>query len=148
MKSDQEEWRLPATEYLHTVEALTQEIQAGMTAVGANAINLLVASIARQQELCTGLCQLSAERKLHQEHEGSSPFTIDGGLRSPQDYALAERIRTATSSLRSLNDRYAALLKHSGESIRLFAGLCQSYQSLQEPSLAESAIPGRWSCKS
>ena len=147
MKSDHEEWRLPALEYLNCIEALQQEMEAGIHAVGANAISLLVASVARQQELCTGLCLLTAERKLHSEH-GGSPRTIKIGLRSSEDYALAERIQVATSSLRSLNDRYAALLKHSGESIRLFAGLCQSYQGLQEPSSADSATRTGWSCKS
>ena len=108
--------------YLEHLDALSAELRLAMQAVGANALTRFEESVSRQQDLCTRMGSLAqVPSGLHGRRDPGETTELS------QDSALTERIRQASESLQELNRRYAALLKHSGDSLRLFAGLCQSY---------------------
>jgi hypothetical protein len=46
-----------------------------------------------------------------------------------------------------LNKRYSALLKHSGDTMRLFAGLFQSYSGPRPQAAAGRLQVNTWSCE-
>jgi hypothetical protein len=150
MNSDVVDFPKPlALEYLQHIEALTAEIKAGMEAIGSNALSTFEESVSKQQGLCMSLSQLTGQVSLKQETgQGTKQ---DGALPRPAsapDRALTNRIRIAAELLLDLNQQYAALLKHSGESVRLFAGLCRSYTGhFQSPAEMGANRPG-WSCRS
>jgi hypothetical protein len=129
-----------ALEYLQDIEALTAEIKAGMEAVGADALSSFEESISKQQELCTSLSRLTGQLSAEQG--------IDPRPAGSYDQALAARIRVAVELLLALNEQYAALLRHSGESVRLFAGLCQSYTGPFQPIDTGAAHRPGWSFRS
>jgi hypothetical protein len=64
------------------------------------------------------------------------------------DYALAARIRVAVELLLDLNQHYAALLRHAQESVRLLAGLRQSYTGSFLPFDTAAAQRPGWSFQS
>ena len=135
-----------ATKYLQHVEALTEEIRAGMDAMGNNALPLFQQSVSRQQEICTSLSRLNGQMRLEKAMIASDGLVPEAAGES--DQALAARILMASASLRELNKRYTALLKHSEESVRLFAGLCRSYTEHFERSAALSTSRPGWSSES
>jgi hypothetical protein len=142
-----------ALEYLQHIEALTAEIKAGMDAIGSNALSSFERSVSKQQDICTSLSQLTCQMsRLSLERETGQGIRQAGALlprpASAPDRALTNRIRIAAELLLDLNRQYAALLKHSGESVRLFAGLCRSYTGhFQSPAEIGANRPG-WSCQS
>ncbi len=123
--------RSSALKYLEQLQELTDEINAGLYAVGANELSAFQSSVVKQQEICASLCRLT---DLDQMGRRESSLIAE-----PSDSDLDARILIAAESLQALNERYAALLKHSGESVRLFAGLCQSYRGLSSPPTALAA---------
>ena len=126
-----------ALEYLEHLEALRLELETATAAVGVNALATFEESVARQQGLCASLERLAG--RMVAPHE-------PGVMQPCQNGDLARRICSAAESLRTLNLHYAALLKHSGESVRLFAGLCRSYSGQFHPGLPAAGFRGEWSC--
>ena len=150
MNSDVVDFPKPlALEYLQHIEALAAEIKAGMEAIGSNALSTFEQSVSKQKGLCISLSQLAGQLSLRQE--AGQGTRRDAALTRPasaSDCALTERILVAAELLMKLNQQYAALLKHSGDSVRLFAGLCRSYTGhFQSPGEMCANRPG-WSCQS
>ena len=114
-----------AQEYLEQLETLAAEIQVGIDAIEAYALPRFQESVSKQQAICTELVVLA--RHL----QADAPKAEEPGALSRtlvhEDTFLASRIRFAAESVHMLNLEYAALLRHSGETMRLFAGLCRSY---------------------
>ncbi len=146
MTSEQVDFpRQLAFQYLEQIELLADAVKTGMSAVGANALPAFEKSVARQQEICAGLCRLAGQLNLEQPAAAK-----DGGSLRPlsaADRSLARRIQLAGASLLQLNAEYAALLRHSGESVRLFAGLCRSYTAHFQPPVVAGQPRTAWSCK-
>jgi flagellar biosynthesis/type III secretory pathway chaperone len=133
-----------ALQYLQDIEALTTEIKAGMDAVGADALSAFKESVSKQQELCTRLSRLAGQLRAEQRPENVQlPRSA-----SLSDYALAARIRVAVELLLDLNQHYAALLRHAQESVRLLAGLRQSYTGSFLPFDTAAAQRPGWSFQS
>jgi hypothetical protein len=136
--------RNPAFEYLRQIEALTAEIEAAMEAVGVNAMAAFAQSVSTQEELCAGLRRLAG-------HMGTeSAQTDEGGARFRQTdstgLSLARRIQLASQSLQAVSVTYAALLKHCGDSTRLFIGLCGTYTEHHQGSSAAGTERPKWFC--
>ena len=129
-----------ALTYLARIGELDAEVQLAMEAIGANALATLEQSVSRQQVLCAELQRLAGE--MPRQAAGSA-----GGAQPPIDASLAHRIELAGESLAALNQRYAALLEHSSQSVRLFAGLCRGYAEHFEPGAQLRAAEPAWSCQ-
>lgn len=121
-----------AQAYLHLIEALAGELEVATGAIVAGLLPTLEESIARQQSECAKLIawtEIMAARR----SQDATP--------APLDAELADRILTASNILLKLNRRYSALLKHSGETLRLLAGLSPSYHGQIDSSKLHT-----WSC--
>jgi hypothetical protein len=142
MNPDPVKLALPsALAFLKQTESLTAEVKAAMEAVGSNALIQLEASVARQQEICASLCRLSGQM-------GTEKAKMAGVHAAPfADVSLTHRIRIASASLLALNSQYALLLKHSGDSVRLLAGLCHSYTQHRMGLEPSGGSARAWSCE-
>ncbi len=115
-----------ATDYLTSLESLARELETATEAIIAGALPSLEESVARQQAECSRLIvwtELMAARRAHNIVPAEAA-----------DAALLDRILTASSILLKLNRRYSALLKHSGDTLRLLSGLSRSYHGQMEAS--------------
>ena len=123
-----------AQAYLDSLEALASELETATDAIVAGALPTLEESVARQQTECTKLIawsELMAARKAHQDSQST---LIDA--------EFAERIVAASSILLKLNRRYSALLKHSGDTLRLLTRLRRGYRGHNQPANIHT-----WSCE-
>ena len=123
-----------ASEYLEKLHMLIYELQVSMDAIANRALPALEESISRQLFLCSRLSQGSFTSTAHLSYLGASC--------SSADLELAQRISSATGDLISLNKCYSRLLQHSGDTVRLFQNLCDSYAGQEH-----SSAPIRWSCE-
>ena len=129
-----------AQEYLETLESLARELDRAMQAIAARELPSLEDSVSRQRATCIRLAELpkrSTARRL------KSPETTA----APPDAELKSRIQTAAESLLVLNKSYSALLKHSGETVRLFAGLFRGYAGHTHPGASPAPKLHTWSCE-
>ncbi len=94
---------------LAQIDALAGEIGTAIRAIGGNALPALEQSIERQGELAAGLGLALARLRVAGLDSGGTPLPPE----------LSSRLREGARSLARLNDEYAALLKHSGHSLRL-----------------------------
>jgi hypothetical protein len=132
-----------AQDYLESLDSLARELDRAMEAIATRSLATFEDSVSRQQAVCA---QLSSEsgRSVQRRMEAAGPEApAEGG----QDAELATRIGQATATLVTLNRRYSALLKHSGDTMRLFAGLFRSYAGYAPPGSAGSSQLHTWSCE-
>lgn len=121
-----------AQAYLKLIETFAGELEVAIGAIVAGTLPTLEESVARQQAECARLVawtEMMAVRK-----------SQDTAL-APVDEQLADRILAASNILLKLNRRYSALLKHSGETLRLLSSLSRSYDGQRDPSNLHT-----WSC--
>lgn len=123
-----------AQEYLNSLEALGNELEAATNAIVTGALPSLEESVARQQAECA---KLIAWTELMAARQASRTVPAESA-----DDELVQRILTASSILLKLNRRYSALLQHSGDTLRLLAGLSNSYRGQTAPSNLHT-----WSCE-
>ncbi len=128
-----------AEEYLVALQTLSQELDRAMSAIVARELPVFEESVTRQLAHCVRLAEIPARA---QARRGAQPDAI-----LPVDKELASRISAATGTLVTLNKRYAALLKHSGETMRLFAGLFRSYSDHPEQGSGMRTNHHTWSCE-
>jgi hypothetical protein len=129
-----------AQEYLESLEDLARELDRAMQAIAARELSLLEDSVSRQRAACAHLVELPKRSKARRL---KSPETVS----VPPDAELNSRIQTAAESLLILNKRYSLLLKHSGETVRLFAGLFRSYAGHTHPGAGTGPNLHTWSCE-
>lgn len=129
-----------AEQYLESLQELVQELDRAMEALASRTLPAFESSVSRQLALCTRL----ADRPMHRADQAVQE---PGPNVTPAEAELASRIATATATLLALNKRYSALLKHSGDTMRLFAGLFRGYpgQTLQQTPM--NANMRSWSCQ-
>jgi len=133
-----------AMEYVLQLEALAAELQLGMDAFGEDDVSGFEESIAKQQVICASLVRLMAEIKVGQEAAGepSGERRAESGV----DRDLTRRMRRAAESLQARQRTFIALLKHAGDSTRMFEGLCRSYTGPIDQSTGTSLRRTSWSC--
>ena len=128
-----------AEEYLTALDTLTQELERAMSAIVARQLPVFEDSLTRQLASCVRLAELPARSLARRK---AAPETVP-----PLDTELARRINAATGTLVALNRRYAALLKHSGETMRVFASLFRSYSNHPEQGSGMRTNHCTWSCE-
>jgi hypothetical protein len=132
-----------ASAYLGQLEALAAELDAAIQAVATNAIGRLQESVSKQEMLCAGLAKMAGV-------VSAEPWTVDAGnkgLASGPKEDLEEKIRSAKARIFNLTLRYAALLKHSGDSIALLASLCRSHTGQFQETRGPRLKHQTWSCE-
>jgi hypothetical protein len=128
-----------AEEYLATLQTLAHELDRAMSAIAAQELPIFEDSVTRQLATCVRLAEIPARATARRRNQSDSILPVDA--------ELAARISAATGTLVTLNKRYAALLKHSGETMRLFAGLFRSYSDHPEQGSGTHSNLRTWSCE-
>ena len=126
-------------EWLGEIRMLTAAIHEAMQAAAAHQPTLLLRCLERQQRLCSSLGRLALQRK---------PAVV----RSLQpDAVLAGDLRKAAAELCAMNAQYAAFLRHSGRTLRMFSALeHRGEHYLPRPAgpvWASKAGQPSWSCE-
>lgn len=127
-------------EYLANLLALSAELEIAMHCIARQELLPLRESIRTQQAACSRLAHMQRGRSmalLCDDDQGEGSLNSD----------LALQVREAIAVVVLLNRRYAALLRHSGETLRLFAGLFRSYQGLTQPTSSFQVKLPTWSCE-
>jgi hypothetical protein len=133
-----------AHEYLEALQTLTLEVDRAMDALATRALHSFEDSLARQRTSCSRLAEIAKLSGLrHAQGSAATTSAVD----SPVDADLAERIKVASYTLNSLNKSYSALLRHSGDTFRQFAGLFQSYTGPMQQTSAPRVNVSTWSCE-
>jgi hypothetical protein len=128
-----------AEEYLIALQTLSQELDRAMSAIVARELPVFEESVTRQLAHCVRLAEIPARSIARRKAQPDTSL--------PVDKDLASRINAAAGTLVTLNKRYAALLKHSGETMRLFAGLFRSYSDHSEQGSGMRTNHHTWSCE-
>lgn len=111
-----------AFSYLQQMQELASEISAATNAIATNSSSAFQASVAKQELLCTSL--------------GKMAGVVSGVAGTPErptdalNQDLEVRLSKANKDMSELNQRYAALLNHSGKSIALLVSLCKNHTGL------------------
>jgi hypothetical protein len=127
-------------EYLANLQCLAGELETAMNCIARQELFPLQESIKVQQAACSRLAHIQRGR--------SAKLSADRALSTNcEDSDLSFQIEEAVASVLVLNKRYAALLRHSGETLRLFAGLFRSYQGSTHSTSAVQANLQTWSCE-
>jgi hypothetical protein len=129
-----------AKEYLANLQGLAAELNRAMEAIVKRELPSFQDSLHLQQSKSARLADLRHASRLRLV-PGSMPAT------GPVDSDLASEIQAATDTLLLLNRRYSALLKHSGDTLRLLAGLYRSYRASGQPGSGIRANLQTWSCE-
>jgi hypothetical protein len=103
-------------------------------------LSTLEGSVSRQVAICSQLAWL-ASRPNNLFHTAADAPAGD------EEDELVRRISAATTTLINLNKRYSALLKLSGDTLELFAGLLRSYTGNTNLAAMLSASYRTWSCQ-
>jgi crotonobetainyl-CoA:carnitine CoA-transferase CaiB-like acyl-CoA transferase len=125
---------------LAELRVLARQLDSAMDAIVERQLPSLQSSLRMQSATCANLAgiQHRSKQRLKQDDQ-PEPSAVDPDL--------AVEIKSATESLLLLNSRYAALIKHSGDTLQLLAGLYRSYRGSMQPG---SGMPGNlqtWSCE-
>jgi len=127
-------------EYLECLQSLSAELEVAMQSIVYRKLASLEDSVLRQVVICSQLAFLTSRC--------NQPFEVAPGLSNQEENdELVSRISAATTTLIHLNKRYSALLKLSGDTLELFAGLLRSYTGTTNLAAMLSANYRTWSCQ-
>ena len=124
--------------YLYRVEELSRQLEQAMQAIVTRSLPAFQESVSQQRRTCSQL--LALPRYLDRDRA----FTVassDSGV----DADLSARIAAAGDALQTLNNRYSALLAHTGDTMRLLARLLSGYRTPASAGLAANL--STWSCE-
>jgi flagellar biosynthesis/type III secretory pathway chaperone len=131
---------LKATEYLQTLRSLTHELEKAMQAIARNTLPELEDSIDSQQVLSARLSELADDLCV--------PLQADATISEAcLDEEMKQQIRSASQTLHRLNQRYAALLRHSSRSVAQMASLFSSFQGKFQEASGPRLKHQTWSCQ-
>ena len=127
-------------QYLEAVESLTAELKCAMAAMVTGAVADFEGSLLRQQSLTVSLV---ASRSTQGYETGE-----DGRITALSHTSLQrERLQAAVSNLVTVTRQYSMLLKHFGQTARLFAGMFRSYGGASAIDLHHRRSRNTWSCE-
>jgi hypothetical protein len=129
-----------AAAYLLQAQALAFEISIAMDAIAANALTSFQESVAKQEMLCGVLASLANAISAKVRSSGQTLLVLS-------DSAVEQGIQATSESIRELNLRYAALLKHSGRSIAILASLCRFHTGQFQEVRGPRSKRQTWSCE-
>jgi hypothetical protein len=127
-------------ECLANLHRLAGQLDSAMDAIVRRRLSSLNDSLHLQQISCGRLADL----RFRSEKRQSQPSGPESGFVGPD---LAVEIEAATESVLVLNSRYSALLKHSGDTLQMLAGLYRSYRGFAQSSSGMQASVPTWSCE-
>lgn len=127
-------------ELLANLHMLGGQLECAMAAIVQRSISSLQDSLHLQQLSCGRLADL--RYRSNERRKLASGPDVDS-----LDSDLSAEIEAASESVKILNSRYSALLKHSGETQRLLAGLYRSYRGFARPLSGTQASLPTWSCE-
>jgi hypothetical protein len=132
-------------EYLEHLQAMAQELERSMQAIGQNSLAPLEESIANQQALAVRLRELASELS----KTSKTGKTNQDGPTWPtaDDEALMSQVRSAAERLRKLNQTYSALLKLSTNSVGMMISLYRSFNGQIRESAGPKFKHATWSCE-
>ena len=129
-----------AAEYLQLLRALACELERAMHAIAQNALPDLEESVSAQQVLSSRLVVLVNEICVPLEAAPSTP--------QPRiDANVSYQILDASDTLQKLNQRYAALLKHSSRTVALMVSLFSSFKWQFQEASGPRLKYQTWSCQ-
>jgi len=126
-------------EYLANLQVLARELDRAMKAVVDQELPSLQDSLHLQQTTCAQLNYLAQRVNCR----AAEDLLLQA---APLDPDLAAEIRQAAETLIVLNRNYSALLRHSEDTLRLFAELFRCYQGSAQMSRRQQAGLSTWSC--
>lgn len=129
--------QLEAEKYLEHIEVLSGELSIAMEAIVSRQLAAFEMSVRRQGLICTTIGTLPGRPG------GRTPGSPDASC--PAARELQDRIQKAADALNILNRRYSALLAHSGDTLKLFAGLFRTYTGPATAAAHQTNI-STWSC--
>lgn len=136
--------------YLGQLQALALELEVVMDAVAANALSPLEESVSKQETLCSSLIKMTVTMN-NESLQHTVPTNMppnSSKVPAPEvEAAVEQKIHATKRAIQTLNQRYAALLKHSGESIALLACLCRSHTEPFQEARASRLKHQTWSCE-
>ena len=126
--------------YLQQLEELIAEMSVGMEAIATNSLEALRESVAKQETLCSSpaASSLADDKRLRQLSQSSRHI---GGN------DVEETIWDASNTVRELNLHYAALLKHSGNTINVLSALCSNHIGTSNEPQGPWSKQQTWSCE-
>ena len=126
-------------EYLEHLQSMAQELERSMQAIAANSLEPLEESIANQQALAVRLRELA--KNLSKSAENGSTAAAS------EDESLMLQIQSAADRLRTLNQKYSALLKLTTHSVGLMISLYRSHKGQMQESVGPVLKQQTWSCE-
>jgi hypothetical protein len=131
---------IQAAEYLHSLRAMTAELERAMRAIASNSLAELEESLDTQQVLSGRLAKLADGLcvPLHQQ-PAIAEAAVDPGLQA--------QIQIANATLQLLNRRYAALLQHSSRSLAQMASVLSSFHGQFQEASGPRLKHQTWSCQ-
>jgi len=129
-----------AEEYLANLRALSSELDRAMKAVVNRELSSLQDSVRLQREICARLAFFG-----HGSHARLNGNPNPDASESRPDVAL--EIKAAVETLLKLNKTYSALLRHSGDTLRLFAALFQGHHASAPVTSVGHTNLHTWSCE-
>ena len=134
--------------FVEQLEGLGAEIRTAMEAIAGNRLAAFEQSVSRQEFLCGRLRELAAQLGSPSSALRSATAILRADRApangSSADRELATRVRSTGATLQALNLQYAALLRHSGQSMQMMATLTNNYTQRQAGSRAKHQT---WSCE-
>jgi len=127
-------------EYLEHLQSMALELERSMHAIAQHSLVPLEDSIANQQALAMRLSELAKALGKPRQSE-SEPASASA------EQSLLQQIRTATERLHSLNQCYAALLRHSSHSVGLMISLFRSFRGQLQEESGAGLKHQTWSCQ-
>lgn len=126
--------------YVAALEELTRELGRAITAVTTGALSDFEHSLVRQRISCTYLAELTKRHTATVAKPTSTIFACTDPL-------LVERTTAAISALDAATRHYSILLKHFGETARMFAGMFRTYGGPASSGTYLQKSQGAWSCE-
>ena len=142
---DQQSWidvlsQSEGEQCLASIHSLSDQLRSAMDAIVQRSLSSLQHSLHLQQITCGRIADLR-----YRSTERLNCTTPSETVCLDSD--LASEIMAARDSLVLLNNNYSALLKHSGETLRLLAGFNRSYRGFAQPASDTRATRPSWSCE-
>lgn len=125
---------------LANLRGLASQLDGAMDAIVTRQLASLQTNLHLQFASCANLAGIRYRSK-------QRPGQVSQREAETVDPDLAGEIKSATEALLMLNKRYAALLKHSGDTLQLLAGLYRSHLSSVQPGSGGGGNLQTWSCE-
>ena len=128
---------------LQQMDALARELEQAMSAIAGNSPDALEQSI-RQQQGSVGELAAALDRARKAGEAEHAPLAVNLAGAGPAKANLDSRIGKAARKLCGLNEQYAALLEHSGRSMRMLKALYGQTPVLENRSRSDAGILDRY----